>query len=375
MKKYLIILPAVLLVLGGTGYLLWAQVGTDRADYPNARDYAPNFWFDSEEKYYPADPLDFYYEENGNEISGAVAVAKYNGLSLEEKLNRAKIFYKVDDSGSEFVYQYWVFYVMNNYENGHYGDWESVFVFVDKESKNINKAVGSAHGSGHKLEIKSEGTRHVWLYVGNGSHANCPVEFKGSICDSNIWKVRESWDSEGDIFDFADLKIVFLEQPYIDKFGDATSFDKKKSPILGVNPYKVSGLNKVRIPLIDTKSEKYINPPLVGDYFGRTPTFAWAKEEYHNPQEILTPTHTKIARSIGGFFNDTGNFLAAVGRTVANPFVNLFGGNTNEANVSNVADDDSPSELTVDVGTASTPPVVTPVVILTTPAPPVIARG
>jgi len=34
-----------------------------------AENYTPNLWFDSQEKYYPANPLDFYFENN-TEISG-----------------------------------------------------------------------------------------------------------------------------------------------------------------------------------------------------------------------------------------------------------------------------------------------------------------
>ncbi|MFY9457496.1 MAG: thermonuclease family protein, partial [Candidatus Spechtbacterales bacterium] len=304
----------------GAGFLIWAQVGTDRADYPDAREYAPNLWFDSEEKYYPADPLDFYYDKNGEELSGKTAVAEYDKLSLDEKFGKVKVFYNINDAGDEIVYQYWLFYVMNNYENGHYGDWESVFVFIDKESKNINKAVGSAHGSGHVLEIKSQDARHIWTYVGNGSHANCPDEKVDGTCDFFAWNLGRQggeWTQEdidhGKKISHTDYVLYDLDFSYINKFAPGKSFDKQKSPTLGLNPYKVVKLDKVRIPFLETKEEKYINLPLIGDYFGKTPTFAWAKEEYHNPQKVLVPVHAKIASNIAGFFKNTGNFIAGIG--------------------------------------------------------------
>ncbi len=320
MRKYFIFISSIILALSGAGFLLLAQGGQESASYPDAREYAPNFWFDSEEKYYPTDPLDFYYDESGNELPGKTAVAEYDKLSLDEKLDTAKIFYKVDDTGNEFVYQYWLFYVMNNYENGHYGDWESVFVFVDKESRNINKVVGSAHGSGNKLNNPEN--KSVWVYIGNGSHASCPVEIRGRACDSNIWEAREGWDSNGRTLDSSDLKIISLDQSYIDRFGDGASFDKQKSPTIGVNPYKVFGLDKTDIPfvnIVDTKKEKYLNPPLVGNYFGKTPTFAWEKEEYKNPEKILESTPTKIAKKVGGFFEGVGSAIAGVGKTITLP--------------------------------------------------------
>ena len=72
---------------------------------PSAIDYAPNFWFDSEEKYYPVNPLDFYFE-NGMEIIGEIAVDKYNQLSFEQKLNEITVFYHIKDEGNQWVYQY-----------------------------------------------------------------------------------------------------------------------------------------------------------------------------------------------------------------------------------------------------------------------------
>jgi len=98
--------------------------------YP-AINYAPNFWFDSEEQYYPANPLDFYYK-NDKEVFGEIAVYRYNQLSIEEKLDKLTVFYHIEDEGTEWVYEYWLLYIFNNskgkIKNKHYGDWEAVYV-------------------------------------------------------------------------------------------------------------------------------------------------------------------------------------------------------------------------------------------------------
>jgi len=72
---------------------------------PPAINYAPNFWFDSQEQYYPVNPLDFYFE-SGLEISGEIAINKYNQLSLKGKLDNLTVLYHIKDEGNQWVYQY-----------------------------------------------------------------------------------------------------------------------------------------------------------------------------------------------------------------------------------------------------------------------------
>ena len=58
----LFVLPALIWFI--TGFFISVNAaGTP----PPANNYAPNLWFSSGEKYFPANPLDFYYE-NGQEI-------------------------------------------------------------------------------------------------------------------------------------------------------------------------------------------------------------------------------------------------------------------------------------------------------------------
>ncbi|MFH0906659.1 MAG: hypothetical protein V1829_00145, partial [bacterium] len=168
---------------------------------PPASNYAPNFWFSSDEKYYPVNPLDFYFENN-QEINGQTAVDKYNELSFQAKLNNLTVFYYIKDEGDKWVYQYWFFYVFNDFpgitKNQHYGDWESVFVFVDKDSKKVIKVIGTAHQ--RKLfdtEIFNPSSEHIWTYIGQGSHANCIDDKADGYCDFFKWRKWEKWNISG----------------------------------------------------------------------------------------------------------------------------------------------------------------------------------
>lgn len=165
----------------GAGFLIWALNQSNHSfELELARDYAPNFWFDSEEKYYPCSPLDFYYDENLNEIPGETAKQNYDKLSKEEKIKHFRVFYEIKEKPEEIIIEYWLFYVFNQFTNEHYGDWESVFVFVNKENGKINRIVGSAHvGSETKIflannELKNPKSNHINILVEKGSHANCP---------------------------------------------------------------------------------------------------------------------------------------------------------------------------------------------------------
>ena len=75
--------PVIFLLILGlliTGFFIFVPLAKAESALP-AINYAPNFWFASKEQYYPANPLDFYFE-NGIEINGEIAVNKYNQLSL-----------------------------------------------------------------------------------------------------------------------------------------------------------------------------------------------------------------------------------------------------------------------------------------------------
>ncbi len=265
---------------------------------PPAVSYAPSLWFDADEQYYPTNPLNFYFE-NDKEISGKTAVKRYNQLSLQEKLSNLTTLYHIQDHDDQWVYQYWLFYVFNDFKkltkNKHYGDWESVFVFVDKESKQIVKAIGTAHQRRvFDTEIYEPQNNHIWTYVSNGSHANCIDEKSDGYCDFYMWSKMEQWDKNGKKISYDNYNLKEITPKFINNFKGATTLEKSSE--LGIN----------LLDFLKVKEKKLYIP--LG---GRPPTHAWAQSNYHNPEEIrpyslkstlekIKQTKDKIAKS----FND-----------------------------------------------------------------------
>ncbi len=103
----------------------------------------------------------------------------------------------VDEEGKihdYIVLQYWYFYALNDWKahggfNNHEGDWESVFVFLDKTTEDpVYVAFSAHHNQGEQTLVKSyDSVRRQWSgneiekegnqvrsYVAWGSHANYP---------------------------------------------------------------------------------------------------------------------------------------------------------------------------------------------------------
>ncbi|MFH1938481.1 MAG: lamin tail domain-containing protein, partial [Patescibacteria group bacterium] len=286
---------------------------------PSAIDYAPNFWFDSEEKYYPVNPLDFYFE-NGLEIIGQIAVDKYNQLSFEQKLNQMTVFYYIKDEGNQWVYQYWFFYVFNDFpkliKNKHYGDWESVFVFVDKDSKKVIKVIGTAHQ--RKLfdtEIYNPENNNIWSYIGNGSHANCIDEKDDGYCDRKRWRLVEKWDKNGPKISYDSYNLQEINLDFINGFEGAISLEK--STELGINIFDF---------FKTSEKEFYIS---LG---GKPPIHAWEQESFYNP-EVLSPISWKYIvekidqtkdKIIGFFKNIESDQQAAISSSLYTPLEHIL---------------------------------------------------
>jgi len=278
---------------------------------PPAINYAPNFWFDSQEEYYPANPLDFYFE-NGIEIDGEIAVNKYEQLSLEVKLENLTVLYHIQDYGSQWIYQYWFFYVFNNslgrIKNKHYGDWEAIFVFVDKDSEKVNKVIGTAHQRKiFDTEIYEPKNEHIWTYIGNGSHANCLDEKDDSNCDSFRWNFLEKWDKSGHKILFNNYELKEITLNFIEIFNGITTLEKSLE--LGIN---FLGFLKIE------------NKKLYIPIGGSPPTHAWAQPSYYEPEELrpisrklvaeyvsekASQTKDKVVEFFSGLTAQVGNFF------------------------------------------------------------------
>lgn len=116
----------------------------------------------------------------------------------------------IDEFGTKhefIVLQYWYFYAMNNWQeqggfNNHEGDWESVFVFLDKETEEPKYVAFSAHhndGDPFLNPKQYESVRREWVdtertgnqvtsYVAAGSHANYSFEADHNVPSFNPFK-------------------------------------------------------------------------------------------------------------------------------------------------------------------------------------------
>jgi len=306
------------LILGIIGVFIFAQ-NQSYSQIPPALTYAPNFWFDSEEKYFPTNPLKFYFKD-GQELPSQIAVKRYKNLSLEEKIKDFEVFYIVKDNNNEWVYQYWIFYVFNDFENEHYGDWESVFVFVDKDNKKINKVVGSAQGMMNNELAVSNDIKNIWVYIGKGSHANCPDKIPDGRCDFKWWKYREgkNWNQEdiqnGFKISYTEYPLTEINEDFIKNFKNKKSFEK--SPSLG---------SRINISKI-LPTEKNIYIPL----FGNPPVHPWYKPEYENPEKIRPFTgelvKEKAKKFVGNVVNTANKVVQNIGWVIQKTVekVNLF---------------------------------------------------
>ena len=303
------------------GLLVFVFAQGNLSNYPSPRDYAPNFWFDSEEQYFPCDILDFYYDENFNEVAGEIAKQRYDNLSLEEKLNHFKVFYEIKDEGQEIVYEYYLVYVFNEFRiNEHYGDGEKVFVYVDKNTKRINKIIGSAHIGGtlfgktfiahNQLNFPKE--NHINILVEKGSHANCPDTNNNGFIDKsspfstysdtsnrnayiNTWpRAYTDWSEEDKIngvkvnWDSPYYKLVpvkELRKRYTQKYDENRDMITK-SPDLGLNLQRI-------FPGVEEK--KYLPLPFGGKPCGSP---IWVQKEYHNPEEMRPITAKYLAEKV-----------------------------------------------------------------------------
>ena len=302
-KKVLIVFLLSFLLFGS--FLFSSQF--QNSSYPDPRNYAPNFWFDSEEKYFPCNPLEFNYDENLNEIPAEKAKEKYNRLTKEEKLNHFTVFYKVVDDKNQLIYEYHLYYVFNEFMNEHYGDWERVDVYVDKISQKPVKVIGFAHnGSKTKIilannELDHPKTNHQRILVEKGSHASCPdgnndglfsrfedisnwnsgYGIKDWSLQDKLYGLKVEWDDER----YKLVSIEDLKREYSQKY----SLQKRvisKAKDLGIDLLKVSKINKIR-------SFQNRHFYIAKEVAGSPPSNPWQREEYERPQ-IAQPIKNPI---------------------------------------------------------------------------------
>jgi len=338
-KKVLIVFLLSFLLFGS--FLFSSQF--QNSSYPDPRNYAPNFWFDSEEKYFPCNPLEFNYDENLNEIPAEKAKEKYDRLTKEEKLNHFTVFYKVVDEKDQWIYEYHLYYVFNEFMNEHYGDWERVDVYVDKISQKPVKVIGFAHnGSKTKIilannELDNPKADHQRILVEKGSHASCPdgnyngmpdkfVDTSNKNSYLNTWIGSYSdWSLQDKLYgpkvEWSDeryklVSIEDLKREYSQKY----SLQKRlisKAKNLGIDILSLTPITK---KVFSSKNKHlYIARKLAGS----PPSNPWQREEYERPQ-IAQPIKNPI-KNIAQAFSQKIETLALKAKSFGAKIKSFFG--------------------------------------------------
>jgi hypothetical protein len=173
--------------------------------------FAPSFVFSPDEVYFPCDPflvdgVSFQGEPAAEELAALRnREAAYQGLSLEEKMKRAILFYRVYlQVPDSIVVEYWTYYVKNAYSArpvifpiragcSHPNDLEHVLLVLrprtggmtgdgengrppDPSNYEVDRILASAHNINNVFSFPAERSapERVALLVESGSHAMAP---------------------------------------------------------------------------------------------------------------------------------------------------------------------------------------------------------
>ncbi|HDQ15750.1 MAG TPA: hypothetical protein ENN45_01675 [Bacteroidetes bacterium] len=162
------------------GLLILVSLLSASCNAQTYEDYAPIFYFEKDEKHYPADASNYIDNSELKTLldSDIQYYDNINGITNDVKI----VYYRTgSEEGSTFV-QYWLFYEFNDGEhNQHEGDWEMVQVVIPSSGEKW--VAYSQHYSGQKAtwgQVEKEGN-HIKVYVARGSHANYLRSFSGKL--------------------------------------------------------------------------------------------------------------------------------------------------------------------------------------------------
>jgi len=245
--------------------------------------------------------LAFSDPENSKSIDLVKGLSKYESLVADGIAKTTFYARKMEDSYQDslgqtyefIVLQYWYFYAMNNWKehggfNDHEGDWESVFIFLDKDTEIPKYVAFSAHhndGENERFNLTQYGSvRRTWFgneierendhvksYVALGAHANYPkpgdyIIPSPGFSDDNIDKTSASGTifAYGDFAQQVDISIYPAWLYFEGKWGTDRIRLGEDGP-QGPNFLDVSGHRRFHKPLewasIDTITEVVITEP------------------------------------------------------------------------------------------------------------------
>ena len=237
-------------------------------------DYAPVFYFESEEKCYPVDVS--YHLNNANldtfvegyesflpvdassvplsslatlvpgineqdiqytHLDNTIGTIDDNKI-IEDYQNKEsslgyKVYYRSFTSEGNQVIQYWMFYAFNDGElNKHEGDWEMVQVVIPSDGSSKWVAY-SQHHSGQKAnwnQVEKSGT-NIKVYVARGSHANYLRSYSGKL---GIGMGSDYVGANGKVLEYGDYNLEELSsQDWIEYNGRWGEVNSEEDIVLG----------------------------------------------------------------------------------------------------------------------------------------------
>jgi len=239
------------------------------AEIDLAQTYAPIFYFEGEEQFYPVDVS--YHIENSylyqygeettiliNESPTAEELSLYStsnyqycfldnqqgstadqGILNDYKEKSAQLGYtiyaRIYETGSHTIIQYWMFYAFNQGTlNIHEGDWEMIQLVLKNDQP--TEVMYSQHFGGQKAtwnQVERDGN-HVKVYVARGSHANYLRSYSGVFGAAS-----DRVGSNGKVLKPDDYTLSLLEdQAWLDFAGKWGEYTGAESIIRGeAGPY------------------------------------------------------------------------------------------------------------------------------------------
>ena len=245
---------------------------------------------------------DWYLAFSGDEAKAfdpAVAKTRYDQLVTGEDAKLTYYAHKTTDSYMDgdgvtrefIVLQYWYFYAFNDWAvhggfNNHEGDWESVMVFLDKNTEEPMYVAYSAHHNDgdpsfnftqydsvrrdwEDNEVEKENVNQIISYVALGSHANYPNNGNDGV--HNARSANDQTSAGGDHIETNDWlirEIIDEGEPawmsYEGKWGADTTLIGGDGP-RGPNFLDVTGNIRFQDPItwagIDQITEKTVGAP------------------------------------------------------------------------------------------------------------------
>ena len=144
-----------------------------------AERFAPSFYFDEYEKWFPTDPRHYEIEEGGESVVGGFEA--FNGY--HERYDESAsppdptVFYHVVEYAESplAVVQFWQYSAFDQFStNFHWHDWEVLHVFIDTDTEEPQLHVASSHSRGvpNNEFLDPDPERIPAILVELGSHSN-----------------------------------------------------------------------------------------------------------------------------------------------------------------------------------------------------------